>query len=108
MIPDLGLASGDGLVLLIGVVLALAHALLLVRWRAAAMRGSTSTETSPAAVADAPEQLPDPDCDRPAQCPHCGATNQPEYRLCRNCVGELGNERSVTASESSVQSRGLF
>lgn len=92
MLSELGLASGNGLALLVGTVLALAHALLLVRWRAAAMRGSTATERPQTTMIDSPEQLPDPDCERPAECPHCEATNQPAYRFCRNCVGELAEQ----------------
>lgn len=60
---------------------ALLHVLLVV---AAYRVHADSLDADPAATADADG----------VACPECGAVNEPDYRFCRGCVGELPGGRA--------------
>jgi hypothetical protein len=38
-------------------------------------------------------------------CPHCGETNEPEYRFCRQCVSELPTGGSVLQTRAGPRGR---
>ena len=117
MIPEFGVDRS--VLLLYFAAFVLAHLLLFAylsvradRHRQAESSGS-GAEPSPTAGerpprADPPSELPAIDHEAAITCPHCGADNEPDFRYCRNCIGELRGGASFDTQNTTQQQQRPF
>lgn len=78
------------------------------------VRRRSTTTAGPRAVPEGVE-VPDPpsdlepvDAEGTIQCQHCGVENEPTFRYCRYCIGEIGSGSVSTDSDQSPQGRRMF
>lgn len=110
MIPDFGVDRS--LLLLYASAFVLAHLLLFVYLSVRADGASQTSSTAESATTDSDRpqhaERPDTDHESAVTCPHCDTDNEPDFRFCRNCIGELRGTASLTTQETTQQQRRSF
>lgn len=114
MIPEFGVTDRPLLVLYAGLFV-LAHVLLVAfmyaRSNTDSVDSSGGLEPDGDRMTSESEQETDLsgiDTESPVTCPNCGVDNDPDYRFCRHCVGELHSGVSIDSATSGQQQQRPF